>query len=147
MEEKAQQPRSVAALVKGLGWVPSTYESVHNNLKLQFQEIYYPLWPSQALGTNALHAHICRKTQTCICKINLKKKKWGWRDDSGVKSTGCSSRGSEFNSQQPHGCSEPSIVKSWALFWHAGVHADTHTLKIKKTLKKKKVWDGSGACL
>ena len=26
----------------------------------------------------------------------------GWRDGSGVKSTGCSSRGPEFKSQQPH---------------------------------------------
>jgi hypothetical protein len=25
---------------------------------------------------------------------------WGWRDGSAVKSTDCSSRGSEFNSQQ-----------------------------------------------
>jgi hypothetical protein len=27
----------------------------------------------------------------------------GWRDGSVVKSTDCSSRGPEFNSQQPHG--------------------------------------------
>jgi hypothetical protein len=27
----------------------------------------------------------------------------GWRDDSSVKSTGCSSRGSWFNFQHPHG--------------------------------------------
>jgi hypothetical protein len=27
----------------------------------------------------------------------------GWRDGSAVKSTDCSSRGPEFNSQQPHG--------------------------------------------
>jgi hypothetical protein len=33
---------------------------------------------------------------------------WGWRDGSVVKSTGCSSRGPEFNSQQPHGGSQPS---------------------------------------
>jgi hypothetical protein len=26
---------------------------------------------------------------------------WGWRDGSAVKSTGCSSRGPEFNSQKP----------------------------------------------
>jgi hypothetical protein len=28
-----------------------------------------------------------------------------WRDDSTVKSTGCSSGGSRFNCQHPHGCS------------------------------------------
>jgi hypothetical protein len=28
---------------------------------------------------------------------------WGWRDGSVVKSTDCSSRGSEFSSQQPNG--------------------------------------------
>jgi hypothetical protein len=41
----------------------------------------------------------------------------GWRDGSAVKSTDCSSRGPEFNSQQPHGDSQPSIMGSDALFW------------------------------
>jgi hypothetical protein len=31
--------------------------------------------------------------------------------------TGCSSRGPEFNSQQPHSGSQPSIMGSDALFW------------------------------
>jgi hypothetical protein len=38
-----------------------------------------------------------------------------------VKST---SRGPEFNSQQPQGSSQPSVVGSGALFWHTGVHVD-----------------------
>jgi hypothetical protein len=29
-----------------------------------------------------------------------------------VKSTNCSSRGPEFNSQQPHGGSQPSVMRS-----------------------------------
>ena len=33
-------------------------------------------------------------------------------------------RGPEFNSQQPHGDSQPSIKESDALFWHTGVYAD-----------------------
>jgi hypothetical protein len=33
------------------------------------------------------------------------------------KSTDCSSRGPEFNSQQPHGGSQPSVMGSYALFW------------------------------
>jgi hypothetical protein len=41
----------------------------------------------------------------------------GWRDGSGVKSTDCSSEGPEFKSQQPHGGSQPSAMKSDALFW------------------------------
>ena len=48
----------------------------------------------------------------------------GWRDGSEVKSTGCSFKGHEFNSQQPHGGSQPSVMGSDALFWDAGVHAD-----------------------
>jgi hypothetical protein len=32
----------------------------------------------------------------------------GWKDGSAVKSTDCSSRGLEFNSQQPHGSSQKS---------------------------------------
>jgi hypothetical protein len=34
-----------------------------------------------------------------------------------VKSTDCSSRVPEFNSQQPHGGSQPSVMGSDALFW------------------------------
>ena len=29
-------------------------------------------------------------------------------------------RGPEFNSQQPHGGSQPSVTRSSALFWNAG---------------------------
>jgi hypothetical protein len=36
----------------------------------------------------------------------------GRRDVSVVKSTYCSSRGSEFKSQQPHGGSQPSVMGS-----------------------------------
>jgi len=35
----------------------------------------------------------------------------GWRDGSEVKSTDCSSRGPEFNSQQPHGGSQASVMR------------------------------------
>jgi hypothetical protein len=41
----------------------------------------------------------------------------GWRDGSVVKNTDCSSRGPEFNSQQPHGGSQPSVMGFDALFW------------------------------
>jgi hypothetical protein len=41
----------------------------------------------------------------------------GWRDRSAIKSTDCSSKGSEFKSQQPHGGSQPSVMGSDALFW------------------------------
>jgi hypothetical protein len=40
-----------------------------------------------------------------------------WRDGLVVKSTDCSSRGPEFKSQQPHGDSQPSVMRSNALFW------------------------------
>jgi hypothetical protein len=58
-------------------------------------------------------------------KHSLGIKLRGWRDGSAVKSTGCSSRGSEFNSQQPHGCGlQPSVMGSDALFRYAGLCAD-----------------------
>ena len=47
----------------------------------------------------------------------IKDSEEGWRDGSAVKSTGCSSRGPEFNFQQPHGGSQPSVMASDALFW------------------------------
>jgi hypothetical protein len=40
----------------------------------------------------------------------------GWRDGSEVKNTGCSSRGPEFKSQQPHGGSQPSVMGSDSSF-------------------------------
>ena len=49
----------------------------------------------------------------------LRKVALGWRDGSEVKSTDCSSRGPEFNSQQLHGGSQPSVMESDALFWHS----------------------------
>ena len=52
-------------------------------------------------------------------KLNRDKviKSWGWRDGSLVKSTEWSFRGPEFNSQQSHGGSQPSVMGSDALFW------------------------------
>jgi hypothetical protein len=55
----------------------------------------------------------------------------GWRDGLAVKSTICSSRGSEFNSQQPHGGPQPSVMGSDALFWYTGVHTDRALIYIK----------------
>ena len=39
---------------------------------------------------------------------------WDWKDGLEVKSTDCSSRGPEFDSQQPHGGSQLSIMGSSA---------------------------------
>jgi hypothetical protein len=40
----------------------------------------------------------------------FKEFKEDWQDVSAVKSIGCSSRGPEFNSQQPHGGSQTSVM-------------------------------------
>ena len=48
--------------------------------------------------------------ENAVSKDKLK----GWRDGLAVKSTDCSP---EFNSQQPHGGSQPSVLVSDALFW------------------------------
>jgi hypothetical protein len=53
----------------------------------------------------------------------------GWRDGSVLKSTDCSSRGPEFNSQQPHGGLHPSVMGSNALFWC--VSEDSYSVLIK----------------
>jgi hypothetical protein len=56
-----------------------------------------------------------------IVNANLKNNK-GWRDGSAVKNTDCSSEGPEFNSQQPHDGSQPSLTRSDSLFWTATVY-------------------------
>jgi hypothetical protein len=53
-----------------------------------------------------------------FAKVNLKKKNHhlGWRDGSVVKCTDFSSRGPEFDSQQPHGGSQPPVMEPSTLF-------------------------------
>ena len=57
-----------------------------------------------------------------LLKKEKKRNRWAWREGSEVKSTGCSSRGPEFNSQQPHGVSQPSVMGSDVLIWFAGIY-------------------------
>lgn len=47
-----------------------------------------------------------------------------------IKTTGCSSRGSEFESQQPRGGSQPFIMV--ALFCHANIHTNRTPYIFKK---------------
>jgi hypothetical protein len=51
----------------------------------------------------------------------------GRRDGSAVRSIACTSRGPEFNSQQPHGGSQPSIMGSDAL---SGVSEESYSVLI-----------------
>jgi hypothetical protein len=57
-----------------------------------------------------------KRTEKSVLILILKKQKRDWRDGSAVKSTDCTSRDPEFNSQQPHGGSQPSVMGSDALF-------------------------------
>jgi hypothetical protein len=53
----------------------------------------------------------------------------GWRGGSAVKRDDCSSRGPEFNSQQPHGGSQPSAMGSDA---PSGVSEDSYSILINE---------------
>ena len=66
-----------------------------------------------------------------IC-LHVEKEDKGWRAASEVKSTVCSSRGHEFNSQQPHGGSQPSVMRTSALSWLAGINAGNTVYLINK---------------
>jgi hypothetical protein len=53
-----------------------------------------------------------RKINGKLCKeIGIIKRFRGWRDDSEVKSTDCSSEGPEFKSYQPWGGSQPPVMR------------------------------------
>jgi hypothetical protein len=51
-----------------------------------------------------------------------------WRDGSAVKSTDCFLRVPEFNSQQPHGGSQPSVICIYyiCIYTHTHIHIYTH---------------------
>jgi hypothetical protein len=67
--------------------------------------------------------HIKTLTEDGLCLILVSRMTLqnmyarGWRGDLAVKSTDCSSSGFQFKSQKPHGGSQPSVMRSDALFW------------------------------
>jgi hypothetical protein len=77
---------------------------------------------SGAVG-RGIHTQLGKIHTKVWLKINMLR---GWR-----VGTGCSSRGPEFNSQQPHGDLQSSVMSSEALFWCAGIHADRILIYIK----------------
>ena len=68
-----------------------------------------------AWSTELVPGQLRLQTETLSQKIKIKTV---WRDGSVVKSTYCFSKGPKFKSQQPHGGSQPSIMRSDALFWY-----------------------------
>jgi hypothetical protein len=71
-----------------------------------------PAWSTNWVpGQPGLHR------ETLSRRKKKKNRELGWRDGSKLKSTDYSSEGPEFKSQQPHSGSQPSIMRSDALFW------------------------------
>jgi hypothetical protein len=88
-------------------------------------------------------------TMFLITRAKVIKNSVGWRDGSAVRALAAySSRGPEFSSQQPHGGSQPSVMRSSVLFccvWRQLQCTQIH--KINKSLKKKKKPGSGGAHL
>jgi hypothetical protein len=76
---------------------------------------HLPLWESISWGV--LYAKVWNRTNSTLYNQGLEEMDRGWWDGSAVRSADCSSKGPEFTSQQPHGGSQPSVMKSDALFW------------------------------
>ncbi|CAO2629018.1 hypothetical protein LEMLEM_LOCUS20290, partial [Lemmus lemmus] len=75
-----------------------------------------PWAPEPGFSTTTLH-YIC-------LNANLYAQQWLWWSLSiylRVKRTGCPSSGPEFDSHQPRGGSQPSLMRSGSLFWCAGI--------------------------
>jgi hypothetical protein len=73
---------------------------------------------SSRLGLCALYV-VTLQTEVHLLTLDSLLKNllcWGWRGFSVVKSTACPYRDPEFNSQQPYGGSQPSVIESDALF-------------------------------
>jgi hypothetical protein len=111
--EMVQRLRALAALPGSPGSFlePSKQTATIGNASSRGSDALF--WPLQALHAHGEQTHPLSKQKLS----RLKSMFWDWRDGSAVKSTDCSSRGSEFNSQQPHGGSQPSVMGSDALFW------------------------------
>jgi hypothetical protein len=67
-----------------------------------------------------------------VQKGSSKVKLRGWRDGSAVKSTDCSYRGPEFNSQQLHDGSQPSVMGIPLLVCLKTATVHSHIFKKKK---------------
>ena len=65
---------------------------------------------------NIKHIENSKSPKVFINSNTLKIQSRGWRAGSVVKSTDCLSKGPVFNSQQPHGGSQPSVMGSDAFF-------------------------------
>jgi hypothetical protein len=75
---------------------------------LTFTQRQFCFSPSKLLKTSSIWKS--EKNKSGILLISaLESQSQGWRDGSAVKTTDYSSRGPEFNSQQPHGGSQPSV--------------------------------------
>jgi hypothetical protein len=122
------------------------------------KKIWYVIYPTHWHNSgsltiqNSLYEKIYGKPCGCVCVVsepnvhwefwstlgNLTKIKikqsvrdwgWGWRDGLVVKSTGCSSSGSGFDSQYPHGSSLPSVTSDPSnMMLSSGT--DTHAVEI-----------------
>jgi hypothetical protein len=90
----------------------------HNKLSwvISFGSIF--ITPVATLASSPVHPWKPRPSFWLIFrKITAFRNALGWSDGSVVKSTDCSSRGPEFNSQHPYGGSQPSVMGSDALYW------------------------------
>ena len=89
------------------------YNSTLGNKHRKISSQGYP-W-LYGLGQPGLQETVSQKktNQSLSGRVAEKIKKiLGWRDGSEVKITDCSSRGPEFNSQQLHSGSQPSVMAS-----------------------------------
>jgi hypothetical protein len=82
-------------------------EPIWGRERAQFPQVV--LWPP--------HAHSCLHTYTYVHILNKERVLSGWQDGSAAKSPDWSSEGPEFKSQQPHGGSQPPVMRSDAHFW------------------------------
>jgi hypothetical protein len=93
----------------------SAHFVMYQKMKRRVNSIWSPMNNSniEICSLNNCASGFSKKTRLDALKHTF----WVWRDGSVLKSTGCSSRGPEFSSQQPHGGSQPAVMNSDTLFW------------------------------
>jgi hypothetical protein len=105
--------------VGDIAYFSSLFSSLVGHQHLALTQILLTMLQSTLMCKSLIHSisKVCMGYVIVMVFLFKETPYGGGIDGSAVKSTNCSSRGPEFNSQPLYGGSQPSIMGSDSLFW------------------------------